>query len=152
MPITQDNHRIAVTTPLGKDTLLLIGFKGKEELSRPFSFRLDMLSESDGLAAKDIVGKAVTWTVKHTDGPSPRSLTAHASRFTAGPKGLRDLRHYQAEVVPWLWFLTRTADCRIFQNKTAPQIIEQIFKDLGFTAYKLTLQGSYAKREYCVQY
>jgi type VI secretion system secreted protein VgrG len=152
MPITQDNHRIAVTTPLGKDTLLLIGFAGREELSRLFSFRLDMLSESDGLAAKDIVGKSVTWTVKHTDGSSPRYFNGHVSRFTAGPKGMRDLRHYQAEVVPWLWFLTRTADCRIFQNKTAPQIIEQIFKDLGFTAYKLSLQGSYAKREYCVQY
>jgi type VI secretion system secreted protein VgrG len=152
MPITQDNHRIAVTTPLGKDTLLLIGFTGREEISRLFSFRLDMLSESDGLAAKDIVGKSVTWTVKHADGTNPRYFNGMVSRFTAGPKGMRELRHYQAEVVPWLWFLTRTADCRIFQNKTAPQIIEQIFKDLGFSAYKLTLQGSYAKREYCVQY
>ena len=33
-------------------------------------------------------------------------------------------------MVPWLWFLTRTADCRIFQNKKAPDIIKQIFKDL----------------------
>ena len=54
--------------------------------------------------------------------------------------------------MPWLWFLTRTADCRIFQNKSVPDIIEQIFKDLGFSDFKMKLQGSYEPREYCVQY
>jgi len=33
---------------------------------------------------------------------------------------------YQAIVNPWLWFLTRTADCRIFQEKTAREIIKEI--------------------------
>src|SRR5262245_20402311 len=137
MAITQDTHRIAVTTPLGKDVLLLTGFKGREELSRPFAFTLRFLSENVGIGAKDIVGKAVTWTVKYTDGSSPRYFNGVVSRFSAGSLGLRSLRDYHAEVVPWLWFLTRTTDCRIFQNKKAPEIIEQIFKDLGFSAYQL---------------
>ncbi len=56
------------------------------------------------------------------------------------------------EVVPWLWFLTRIADCRIFQDKTIPEIIEAVFKSRGFSDYRLSLMPNYEKREYCVQY
>lgn len=148
---TQDNRIIAVTTPLGKDVLLLAGFSGKEEMSRLFTYQLDMFSEKKDIAAKDIVGKSVTFTVFRTDG-SPRYFNGLVSRFSAGGLEIQGLRHYRAEMVPWLWFLTRTADCRIFQNKTVPEIIEQIFKDLGFTAYELSLKATYVKWEYCVQY
>ena len=55
-------------------------------------------------------------------------------------------------MVPWLWFLTRTADCRIFQNKKVPDIIQKIFKDLGSPDFKLRLYGDFATRDYCVQY
>jgi type VI secretion system secreted protein VgrG len=148
---TQDRALIAVNTPLGKDVLLLLGFSGREEMSRPFSYTLEMLSPKDALAAKDIVGKSVTWVVRRSGG-SPRYFNGVVSCFLAGGHQIRGLRYYRAEVVPALWFLKRTTDCRIFQNKTAPQIIEQIFKDLGFTAYKLNLRATYATREYCVQY
>src|SRR5262245_44911235 len=121
---TQEKRLLAVTTPLGKDVLLLASFRGQEELSRLFRFELLMYSEKESVAAKDIVGKEVTWAVGRAD-KDPRYFHGVVSRFTAGPLHGRTLREYRAEVVPWLWFLTRTADCRIFQNKTAPQIIEQ---------------------------
>jgi type VI secretion system secreted protein VgrG len=148
---TQEKRQIAVTTPLGKDVLLLTAFTGEEELSRLFRFDLDMLSSNPGIAAKDIVGKSVTVSV-HPPGGTVRYFNGLVSRFSAGSLQFRSLRQYRAEVVPWLWFLARTADCRIFQNKTAPDIVEQIFKDLGFSAYELNLKATYVKREYCVQY
>ena len=66
----------------------------------------------------------------------------------------RTRRVYRAEVVPWLWFLTRTTNCKIFQNKTAPVIIEDVFKAFGFTSndYRLNMTATYPTREYCVQY
>jgi type VI secretion system secreted protein VgrG len=60
--------------------------------------------------------------------------------------------HYQMEVVPWTWTLTRYADCKIFHNKKVSDIVEQVFQDRGFTDYKLSLNGSYSPLEYCVQY
>src|SRR5262249_46533795 len=69
-----------------------------------------------------------------------------------GGLDVRSLRQYRAEVVPWLWFLPRTADCRIFQHKSAPQIIEQVFKELGFTDFEFNLRGDHPRRDYCVQY
>src|SRR5882672_1499528 len=55
-------------------------------------------------------------------------------------------------VSAWLWFLTRTADCKIFQEKTAPEIIKEVFGDHSMAIFEDGLTGSYAKRDYCVQY
>ncbi len=147
----QDTRLLSLTTPLGPDVLLVRGFSGREELSRLFRFQLDLLSENETIAAKDIVGKAVTLTVSHTD-QAPRYFNGVVNRFVAAGASSRGFRAYRAEVVPWLWFLTRTADCRIFQKKTVPEIIEQIFGDLGYTDYKPDLSATYEKWEYCVQY
>src|SRR5262249_27126055 len=59
---------------------------------------------------------------------------------------------YRLTVHPWLWFLTRTADCRIFQEKTVPDIIKEIFADHSVAIFEDHLTAAYGKREYCVQY
>jgi type VI secretion system secreted protein VgrG len=65
-----------------------------------------------------------------------------------------DYTGYRLTLRPWLYLLSKTTDCRIFENKTAPQIIKEVFSDRGFTDFdsKLTDEGSYPKLEYCVQY
>jgi len=55
-------------------------------------------------------------------------------------------------MVPWLWLLTRSADCRIFQAMTVPDILKQVFSDHGFSDVVLRLHGTYKPWEYCVQY
>lgn len=82
----------------------------------------------------------------------PRYFSGVVNRFIAGALNRRKLRTYCAEVVPWPWLLTRTTDCRIFQNQSTPEIIQTIFKDFGFNDFALELSGSFPKREYCVQY
>jgi type VI secretion system secreted protein VgrG len=148
---TQEGREIALGTPLGKDKLMLTAFKGKEEMSRLFEFQLDVISTNLNVTAKDIVGKSLTWLLTRGSA-EPRYFNAIVSRLSSGALQGRDMRHYRLEVVPWLWLLTRTTDCRIFQNKSAPEIIEQIFKDLGQKDYELHLHGTHAKRDYCVQY
>ena len=59
--VTQDNRFIYVETPLGKDKLLLLSFSGYEEISRLFSFQLEMLSLDFNINFADIVGKNVTF-------------------------------------------------------------------------------------------
>jgi type VI secretion system secreted protein VgrG len=147
---TQEGGLFRIDTPLGKDVLLLRGFKGTEGISRLFRFELDLLSEDSSISFPDIVGKNVTISLKQPDG-SYRYLNGIISRF-AQQATEEQFTSYSAEMVPWLWFLTRNADCRIFQNKTIPDIITQVFSDLGFNDYSNSLQGSYDPREYCVQY
>jgi type VI secretion system secreted protein VgrG len=148
---TQAQRLLSAATPLGEDVLLLTGFRGREELSRPFRYTLDFRSENDALAAKDIVGKGVTWTVYPSD-DAPRHFHGIVSRFSAGARHGHGLRNYRAEVVPWLWLLTRSTDCRIFQKKDVKAIVKDVFEKFGFKDYTFNLRGSYAVREYCVQY
>src|SRR5215831_4501237 len=150
MAYTQTERRIAIGTPLGKDVLLLRGFAGREAISELFRFDLELVSESNSIKFQDIVGKNVTVRLADAQGEQ-RYWNGFISRFSQGAQDRR-LFAYRAEMVPWLWFLTRTADCRIFQNKSVPDIIQKIFKDLGFQDFELRLYGSFAPRDYCVQY
>ncbi len=152
MAITQENREIEIATPLGKDVLLLTRMSGTEQLGRPFRFDLELASEDDQIKAEDIVGQNVTIRLNLSE-DNTRYFNGFISSFTQMlTKG--GLACYQATMVPWLWFLTRTADCRIFQEKKIPEIIEQVFGDLGFSSDYDTadLKGDYRKWEYCVQY
>jgi len=146
----QEKRLIAINTPLGKDTLLLKGFSGHEGLSQLFHFSADLLSENHSLVYKDIVGKQVTLSL-HLPGDDKRSWNGYVNRFaTVG--GDNRFSFYRAEIVPWLWFLTRTADCQIFQQKTIPEIIRKVFQDHGFQDFQDRTQAAYPQREYVVQY
>jgi type VI secretion system secreted protein VgrG len=150
MTLTQATREIAIHTPLGEDALLLRSFRGQEHLSRLFSFELDLASENASIAYNDIVGKNVTLIVNLADG-SERYWNGWVSRFL---QLQRDsvASSYRATMVPWLWFLGQTTDCRIFQNKSVPDLLKQIFKENGYSDFALKLQGDFAPRDYCVQY
>ncbi len=150
MSYTQTDRIISISTPLGNDALLLRAFTGYEAISQLFRFDLDLLSEKPSISFDSIVGKPVTLNAVLADG-SERYWSGYVSRFAQGANDGR-FTSYRAEMVPWLWFLTRTADCRIFQNKKAPDIIQTIFQDLGFTDFSVRLHGSFVERDYCVQY
>jgi len=152
MALQQANRALKLNTPLGEDVLLLTAFEGHEELSRLFSYQLEMISDDNAIEATDIVGKNVTFSIEMAD-DTPRYFNGFVSRFVAGDEDDQGRRNYRAEVIPWLWFLTRTTDCRIFQNKTVPEIIEQIFGDLGFSDYEVSqIKGAHPKWDYRVQY
>src|SRR5512135_2386335 len=148
---TQEKRLLSVTSALGEDVLLLQSFTGREAISRLFNYQLELLSENDAIAAKDLVGTSLTWAVHDVD-KKPRYFNGMVSRMAAGGMSARNLRAYRVEVVPKLWFLTRTANCRIFQGKKTPDIIQSIFSDFGITDVQIKLTGTYNPREYCVQY
>jgi len=145
-----DTALFRIDTPLGADKLLLKGFRGSEGMSRLFRFELDLLSEDNNISFTDIIGKNVTITVKLADG-TPRYFNGVISRFGQGGSD-ETFTSYHAEMVPWLWFLTRAADCKIFQTQTIPDIIKSVFTNLGFNDFTNSLKGTYQPRDYCVQY
>ena len=150
MAIKQKNREAAIGTPLGEDVLLLVSMSGTEQLSRPFEFQLELASEEHQVKSCDIIGQNVTIRL-NLPKDEVRYFNGFVSRFTQ-TLGSLELARYRATVVPWLWFLTRTADCRIFQKKKVPDIIKQVFNDHGFTDIEDTLTGIYREWEYCVQY
>jgi len=149
MPHTQDNRLIAIHTPLGHDKLLLREFSGREAISQPFHYSADLLSEDHEIDFKSIVGKQVTVGIKIAS--DVRHWNGFVSRFAFVQRDER-FSHYRAEIVPWLWFLTRTADCCIFQQKTVTDIVKKVFHGHGFQDFQDRTQGSFPQLEYVVQY
>ena len=150
---TQDRRLLAFDSPLGKDVLLLQECKGYEGISRLFSYELDLLAyENPDISFSRIVGQKVNIALQLPGGTEQRHLNGYVSRFTQGDTDDTNFTRYHAQVVPWLWFLTRQADCRIFQNMTAPDILSKVFKLFSFADFRLSLTATYPTLEYCVQY
>src|SRR5688572_8049067 len=149
MPATQENRIAAIATGLGPDVLLLRSVSIQEQMGRMFQIEAELSSEKGEIIFDKVLGTNVT--IRLQIGDKTRYFNGFVSRFVQ-LANVGGFARYHAEVVPWLWFLTRTADCRIFQNKSVPDIIQQVFKDHGFTDFKLNIQNPPGPREYCVQY
>ena len=139
-----------ITTPLGPEVLLFHTMHAREELSRVCECRLELLSLKNDINLDQILGKNVTVKLALQDDKT-RYFNGFVSRFSQGGSHGR-YRRYYAVVHPWLWFLSRTADCRIFQDKTVPEIVKIIFGEHPTSSFKDDTTGSYAKWTYCVQY
>jgi type VI secretion system secreted protein VgrG len=147
---SQDGQPLAIETPLGKDKLLLESFAGEETLGGLFVFRLQCLSVAETLSDTAIVGKQVSFRVNDSSN-SPRWFTGYVSRFSW--MGRDDvLTRWQVEVVPSLWFATLTSDCKIFQQKSVPDIVEAVLGDTSEVTLSKKITGSHSPWDYCVQY
>jgi type VI secretion system secreted protein VgrG len=158
MPATQSHRQFAVSSPLGRDVLLFQRMRAAEQLGRLFEFELDLLSERRDIDPDDLLGQNVTVRLE-LPGEGARYFNGFVSRFVQtgmtglpAPGGDRELATYRATLRPWLWFLTRTSDCRIFQDKKAPDIVKQVLRERGFTDFEDALYGNYRTLPYCVQY
>jgi len=150
MPAKQKQRQISVSTPLQQDLLVFYRMNGSEELGRLFKYELDLLSSDANINLDDVLGKPLTVELAMANNKK-RYFNGYASNFRY--MGILETHHvYKATLRPWLWFLTRSADCRIFQNKTVPDIIKEIFRDFGYSEFEDNLSDTYKQWEYCVQY
>lgn len=151
--LSQNKRLFYIDTPLGKDKLLVRKLHGREAMSEAFFFSVDAVSEDPRLNITELVGKQITVAVRQSDESSLRYFNGYVRRAKNLPP-VGYLFQYRLEVVPWLWLLTRTADCYIHQNKTVPEVVEWVFKKFGFTDYRLELRNSsnYGPWVYLTQY
>ena len=147
--LTQENRSIAISDfSLGKDAFLLTGFEGGEYISDLFEFQIEAISENLTIKPDSIVGKTGTVTIQDEQ---KRVFHGYVRSFSCGEIQSNNLRMYKMVMVPWLWFLSKTNNHRIFQNKNTKEIVSQIFQDLGFTDFDFRASGG-KKREYCIQH
>lgn len=151
MPATvfgQENRTIKISTPLGKDVLLLQSFSGQEAISTLFQFDLDLIAENrQNVAFDKVLGQKVNIELLLPDGGT-RYFHGIVSSFSQGSRGDR-FTNYQAEMVPQFWLLTHTERSRIFQQISIPDILKKVLQGLDVA---FELQGKYEPRDYCVQY
>ncbi|WP_372571940.1 type VI secretion system Vgr family protein [Ruegeria jejuensis] len=122
----------------------------KEGLSQLTEISVEFLSRDVKVKLEDMLGKIMTVHMQTGEG--------NERLFTGTVVSVERLAYRDgylqllAELRPWFWMLTKTTDCRIFQELKADQIIKKVFDDLGFSDYKFDIRGTLSKRDYCVQY
>ncbi|TIP56793.1 MAG: type VI secretion system tip protein VgrG [Mesorhizobium sp.] len=143
------NERATVVqTPVGADLLTFTHLVGRDEISRCLAYTVGFVSSSPDIDPLKILGGAVS--VEGESDPK-RWFSGLVSEFRLTRIEDR-LAYYEAIIRPWLWFLGNTTDCRIFQNMSVIEIVEEIFSKYSTAKFEKRLQGSYPPREYCVQY
>lgn len=147
--ISQDDRKLRITTPFGNNVLVPASFTGTDELSRPFEYVVECVSESDSLDAATILGKGVTLHLEVVDG-GVRHLNGIVRRFSMLGSS-RQLSLYRLEIVPATWFLSLGSDCRTFEKKTAVEVIEAVCRE-GDVALKTRVTVTPPTREYIAQF
>ena len=141
---------ITLTSPLPAADLFFESMAYSTGLSSLGDMQLSLLSERADIKPQDLLGKLVTVNVTLQNG-SKRHYNGYVTRFGQGGHKGRYFG-YRATVRPWLWFLSRTTDCRIFQDTSVPDIVKKVFADHGVANFEPKLFRSYQPWTYCVQY
>lgn len=150
MLFTQLTRLAQINSPLGPNVLILSEMGGSEELGRLFDYELQLTSDDPAIDLNQLLGKPMSLSLQLSSMASRHFHGIVARCSQSVDRG--QFASYRVTLRPWLWLLTRTSDCRIFQHLSAPQIIKQVFRDLGFSDFEDALSRSYREREYCVQY
>ncbi|MBW3698166.1 type VI secretion system tip protein VgrG [Vibrio sp. T187] len=126
-------------------------FQVNEELSKPFHISLSLLSLDPDITFDSLIRKAGTLTLYGQGVASARCFNGVVNEVRYLGSGRRFSR-YQLVLVPQAWFLSQRQDCRIFQQKSASDIIQEVLDDGAVTDYRFELSGIYPPKEYVLQY
>lgn len=132
--------------------LLPLVVRVTERISTIPAIEIDFFCENGKLALEDIVGKTMHLVIDSDKGDKKRWFrgicvsSQYIGKLDVGG-------HFKAVVRPWLWFLTRRTDLRIFQNLKVTEIVTKVLEEHGFSGDLVNkLSETYEQREYCVQY
>ena len=140
-----------IITPLDGNDLFFRSLHGDEMMNGLFEYTVQVLTKAATISLKKTLGTLVTIAVEQSDGKK-RFFTGHVARLTrVGVVGTYHL--YRMTLRPWLWFLARTADCRIFQKRSIPEIVKKMFrKHADVSHFDEQLDRTYPPLPYVVQY
>jgi type VI secretion system secreted protein VgrG len=147
--LKQDRRIAILSTPLGKDRLVLSGFDGVEGLSELFEFRIEASSADDSIDFDRILGLQCSVSMSFYGAPDRHFSGVAVEAQAIGSR--EDVYVYRLVLRPSLWLLTRTTNCRIFHDKSAMTIVAEVLGARGVD-FRNATSDSYPKLEYCVQY
>ncbi|MBO4406004.1 MAG: type VI secretion system tip protein VgrG [Alphaproteobacteria bacterium] len=137
-----------------KGEVIVNNIRGAEALSELFEFQVNFSSADRELNAEKILGTNATIHFKSEE--HERFIDGIITQFSQGTTSLKEdiyLTEYFFTMRPKLWLLSLDNNCKMFQNKSAMDIIKSVLKDnkISDISNKTSKCGS-GSREYCVQY
>lgn len=155
MAWSRDKALLTMTSPLGESALIPISLAAQEGISRPFQFDVQAVSQQGKIAADSLLYQPACVTL-HDESASPirhfhgiiQSVSAEG--MVRGESTADAYQIYRLVLVPRLWFLSQTTDCRVYQKQTVVDILRKLFTEVNLTDVTLPPPG--AQREYTVQF
>jgi type VI secretion system secreted protein VgrG len=145
---SQAGRPLILSTPLGKDVLFAVGFHGRDGLSHLYRYFVDAkCTRQTNIPFEGLMGQPISVKLAMPNN-AERHFHGICVRITQGESD-PDFTHYQLEVVPKVWLLTKKTQSRIFQHVTVPDILKKVFA--GYDV-EYQLSGKYEPRDFCVQY
>jgi len=141
---------LTLTAPEAAGTVIPVTFWAEEQMTKPFLVNIDFLSANKNISPDALLYQPICLTVSRREGPQ-RYFNGMVRKLRLGTSETRDRYHYSVEVVPRLWFMSQTQDCRIFEQQTTKQIIEKLFTEAGITLPQYNLSQEPATRPYTTQ-
>jgi type VI secretion system secreted protein VgrG len=153
MPLIREDQMPLIelnSTDLSLQRVWPLSFQTQDQLSHNMLAQLDIASPDADFDYGELLGKTLTVTVEQQHAPRRPFHFYVVGGEDNGQHGTQYV--YRLILSTWLWFLQQNRNCRIFQNKNVPAIVESIFSQYGIAHYRLELDEIYPEREYCVQF
>lgn len=156
---TQDNNFISISTPFGKDAVILNSFEYREKASELFSLRANAYFNGQKGELNSIIGNEVVITLENNKDVSSQPRYFHGVVSRAKLTGTRISKENDGEnyknieifIEPKFRFCQYRVNCRVFQNKDLKEIISEVLSEHG-VSFSFKLNKSYPKYTYRVQY
>lgn len=150
--LVQHDRLLKLDTPLGGDILLPQRVLAHERLGRSYEYTIDLVSLRSDIELKTLIAQPVSlWLRQEDRSYLPVSGYVHTIK-RLGSDG--QLTFCQLSFAPWLHFLKFRKDARIWQDKTADDILADVFSAHPHAAgsFRFELSQPALPRSYCTQY
>ncbi|WP_237216239.1 type VI secretion system Vgr family protein [Falsiroseomonas oryziterrae] len=131
----RENAMLSMTLDGVAEKLVPVRVSVREALSEPYVIEVVAVHEGDTLPVADVLEKPAVVTVRWGHGePKPeRHFRGYVAEYAPLPERIAGYNACALKIVPKAWRLGLAKDCRIFQNKTAQEILQTIFDEEGLT-------------------
>ena len=134
--------------------LRVVSFRGKEQVSRLYSFDVVLAGSGVDVATieSDLLGERAHLRIAHGS-DAARSVHGIIRKIEVeGLSGGGDAQHrFRVRIAPRLHLLKHSKTSRVFQQLTVQQVVDQILGQWRVERH-WNLLGKLGQREYCVQY
>ena len=137
----------------------VVGFRGREAISRPYRVEVFALLPAASLAGFDprgLLGRRATLKVHRASGEVRRAIHGAWSTVTLVRSLPGGAALFRCALAPMLWRLSLTRRSRVFVGETLPRTVEKLLREAGLTerdfAFELASHDRYTAREHVCQY
>jgi len=126
----------------------VLRFRGREALSEPFRWGIDFTTPPDNIVPEDVLMKYASFRMR--SGKKVHGVVTRLEWLST----TADQSHYRLTLSSRLALLEHTRQCRIFQNQSVPEVVEQVLRKHGLEGpdFEFRLARTYPAREIITQW